>query len=454
MGAAPELVLGLVALFAIAGITLLVLKLLPGKPPTGVANVCRNGTFHPLDADFNAAVRGVEALQKDIKGLLHMHNPEYRKMPAKSLPGSGVLFQTVDGAGQWGYCDCLDQKSKRLVGTGMDCGTNVDTKDCVFAMQSSMGDRVPKERAIAGEGGSLPVSATTDYVCGCVKGYGWGGLPVECVPVRSCSSTAATPLLEPCPFVAPSNDWEQHLRCCCKGCGEACYQKGVCACDQFLDCVRAGPKGIENLQVQREQGSVNVPVVKLNPRTLNKGSCGCGDGLVSFQELHLPEYIVRTSDDGNRGEGVTNLICEPSWEQAFGQEGSDCSVGLRWRTDGGTPGYDCLCNCEDGEGFNVEPTADTSKYRCCKGSWCMTDGHPACLDKDDYAKLSASELEAYCQTHCEIQDGPPTCTHESGRTTCCPQCPGMQPARYGKGWRNHCCNEHTPGNPCKGLPEP
>jgi len=457
----PQIILGVVSLAAITGIVILLLQLLKKTDPDIKSVTCKNGKFIPLSDDAELAVQAL----KDKP--LHVTKNAFcvpKNISKLTIPYDSTLKK-------FGYCECVDTGTGRIVATGQTCQNELSEQNCRDIMgpnsKTVAGDSVVRLPNYAGTS-----KATTPTACGCIENWGWADDKYMCnTPALDCVSTPKDLAITPCTDRFQINDAHQYEVCCCKGCGE-CYNvlKKKCICDVHPDpCVPMGPDYVEAIKdPSTDNFPQGWPGVRLLHQQETSGGCSCPPRSIPLSTYTntSPPYISAISHRGVADRNVEFLICDPTWHDVFDSRFGDkgkCSDGLRWNALEGE--YDCRCNSNCGEGFSNDTwgltksigisteehpwiccgTDDAETSNVCPGS---SPIYP-CLNDEDYSKLSDKAKVAYCAYFCKDQ-GPLQWTkkcHNSkqrGGNVCCPQCQGRINAVYNDD--SKCCDS---GDTCQ-----
>ena len=448
----PQIILGVVSIMAIAGIVMITLSLINKKHHDIPDDPCVNGRFQPLHQNAADAI----ALMKN-KTVQETYNTFYKEGQTVDL--TELQYDTPSST--WGYCDCRDLGSGRIVGTGQTCQHELAKNDC---------SRIMGEHAcLISADMAVPLLpkynsssyATTKHVCGCTKDYGWGNDDYLCsAKANSCNPTSTDKVIKPCESTSVINDFNQYVRCCCEGC-EDCYNTitKTCECGQHPElCV---PHKSEPDKI-KDQGSQVFPEgwpgIRLVPQIVVDSTCSCPPNSTPLREYKKdkPQYITAVDEQGLTQTLSKYLICDPTWHDVFGYygfgDGGKCSDGIRWNAHSNS--YDCHCNTKCGEGLSGWGLTHTDNipehpYTCCQGKICpgTSPVHP-CLQQHDYDNLDHEERQAYCGSHCKDTSLDMAddlgCYVKNGHNMCCPQCNGLYTTDTGDGPTQYCCNKDRP----------
>jgi len=463
----PALVLGLVALAAIAGIVYIVYQILnKKKPPPNGANCGLKGAWVSVADDAGTVVAKLKGMLPKDRVAATM-NPWYWQEPSPST----IVYDYINKT--WGWCRGEDPETGRIVAEGRLGDQPVTLQGC----QKIMGPhaQVSKGKLVNRVTVGAEVDTRFGSACGCELGSKWPATGVlwsdtqqGCEPLDwsgDCSKKDPDGQREPPKGAAPCNDEGQWATCSCLGC-PSCWQTKdhICSCSSApawclpMDAAALKPYPPE------DPSTTGVPMVGL--KDTPPFGCQCPENTVPFGGPDPdPDHkyvaagsttaIVQSGDEADKW-----LI---GWTAGAGSKFADpCFVGIELHNGV----WETRCKgCPEKDGGDWSYKATEHGYHCCNGDMnaCAYNKPVSLCESGDPS--SPGYCQAYCkgghtigQTHCEnisstdpsnvpTWDVPPD---EVASALCCPGCDGVfREFSIDEDFGSQCCKVGEPLPPAK-----
>jgi hypothetical protein len=342
----PQLMIAAVALAAVVGISIAIIKLLNsggggGGPNADKSNPCYPGQFQSIPGAIGEA--GVEKHLKTWtrEMLLNTRNAFLVDQYTTGPKAGGAVYHNKTK--EWGVCDCVNWNTQRIIGAGATCESQLSLNDCKTVMPEGKEHvtLTAATDAVSFNPDKPLGTVAVESVCGCEEGYGWISRSstkdmFKCEKLRGkkCSSKS-DPSLQVCKNDSQRNDSGEYDQCCCSNCEtqHTCWHQNT-GCAKVLDCSAdhrcvadtiSGGHPPHKLQV--------VPAKKLPSST-----CGCDSG-----------FILEATDDTSRY--ADDIIVTNGTVECKANGDTQCLDGLIENKSPAPEQYSCNCACGPRKGY-------------------------------------------------------------------------------------------------------